>query len=410
MSAPLTPGGNDCCHKCPDPVVVNVPGPQGPAGANGTNGTNGINTFSITTQSFTIPAIGSDVGVNVDQAAWVFPGALVSCDQSFFIVDNVSGNHLVLQNPASYSDVNAAPGTGIPISSKIITAGLRGIQGPAGAASLNPISPTTTKGDLIVDNGVNNPTASDIRFGTGGAGTNGKVLHADSSQASGLRYGSIDLSGSNSSLSGALGIANGGTGQTTKAAAFNALSPLTTTGDLITYSGGSNIRLAIGTTGQVLTVVAGAPAWMSPGGELQIQTATVATYSNITTTIPQDDTIPQSSEGSQIVSVNITPTTTTSRIVITATIPITGPVAGKVTLALFNGGVNAVAAVGTVTANTIGVVNIAFEFFPGSTTPLTLSARLGEDSGGTIYINGTSGGRLFGGISKAFIRAIEYAN
>ena len=60
----------------------------------------------------------------------------------------------------------------------------------------------------------------------------------------------------------ALPILNGGTGQTTAAAAYNALSPMTTTGD-ITYeaSASTAARLAIGTAGQVLTVVSGLPAW-----------------------------------------------------------------------------------------------------------------------------------------------------
>ena len=63
-----------------------------------------------------------------------------------------------------------------------------------------------------------------------------------------------------------LPIGNVGTGQTTASAAFNALSPITTTGDLI-YGSGANTssRLAIGTSGQILTVVAGVPAWASLG-------------------------------------------------------------------------------------------------------------------------------------------------
>ena len=64
-------------------------------------------------------------------------------------------------------------------------------------------------------------------------------------------------------LSGtALPIANGGTGQTSAAAAYNALSPMTTTGDL-EYESGTNTaaRLPIGSTGNVLTVVGGVPAW-----------------------------------------------------------------------------------------------------------------------------------------------------
>jgi hypothetical protein len=66
-------------------------------------------------------------------------------------------------------------------------------------------------------------------------------------------------------VTGTLAIGNGGTGQTTALAAYNALSPMTTLGD-ITYegAGGSALRLGIGSTSQVLTVVGGIPAWATP--------------------------------------------------------------------------------------------------------------------------------------------------
>jgi hypothetical protein len=54
------------------------------------------------------------------------------------------------------------------------------------------------------------------------------------------------------SLGTALGIANGGTGQTTQTAAFDALSPTTTKGDLIANNGSDNIRVAVGSDNQVL--------------------------------------------------------------------------------------------------------------------------------------------------------------
>lgn len=62
-------------------------------------------------------------------------------------------------------------------------------------------------------------------------------------------------------LSGTLAIANGGTGQTTAAAAFNALAPTTTAGDIIYNNGTTNTRLAVGTTGQALVVSTGEPSW-----------------------------------------------------------------------------------------------------------------------------------------------------
>lgn len=49
-----------------------------------------------------------------------------------------------------------------------------------------------------------------------------------------------------------IAIANGGTGQTSKTPSFNALSPLTTKGDLVAHDGTDNVRQAVGTNGQVL--------------------------------------------------------------------------------------------------------------------------------------------------------------
>ena len=66
-----------------------------------------------------------------------------------------------------------------------------------------------------------------------------------------------------SSLSGNATISQGGTGQTTAAAAFNALSPLTTEGDLPYYHSSSNARLAIGGTNTFLTSNGTDPAWGS---------------------------------------------------------------------------------------------------------------------------------------------------
>jgi hypothetical protein len=60
-------------------------------------------------------------------------------------------------------------------------------------------------------------------------------------------------------------IADGGTGQSTATAGFDALAPTTTQGDIIYYNGTDNVRLGPGTSGQKLTTGgAGAnPAWAS---------------------------------------------------------------------------------------------------------------------------------------------------
>ncbi len=74
-----------------------------------------------------------------------------------------------------------------------------------------------------------------------------------------------------------IAIANGGTGQTTQTSAFDALSPLTTAGDILYYNGTHNVRLALGSSGQVLTVTAGEPAWGAAGS---------GTVTSITVTVP----------------------------------------------------------------------------------------------------------------------------
>jgi hypothetical protein len=82
-------------------------------------------------------------------------------------------------------------------------------------------------------------------------------------------------------LAGTLALANGGTGQTTAVAAFNALNPMTTTGDIIYEASPTTAaRLGIGTTGQVLTVASGIPSWATPSGS---NITTLGLYENSAT-------------------------------------------------------------------------------------------------------------------------------
>lgn len=62
---------------------------------------------------------------------------------------------------------------------------------------------------------------------------------------------------------GQLAISRGGTGASTALGAFNALSPLTTRGDLLTRDASNNVRLAIGAAGRVLGTDGTDPSWIN---------------------------------------------------------------------------------------------------------------------------------------------------
>lgn len=168
-------------------------------------------------------------------------------------------------------------------------------------SAFDALAPTTTKGDVIVHNGADN-----IRLPIG---ADGQRLVADSAQASGLNW-VAGTAGTVTSVSGTanrvtstggntpvldidaayvgqasittvgtlatgtwnaatIAINKGGTGQVTANAAFNALSPNTSKGDITAYDVASNVRIPVGANGTVLSAdssQAGGVAWIASGG------------------------------------------------------------------------------------------------------------------------------------------------
>lgn len=155
------------------------------------------------------------------------------------------------QTFASANDTNVTLAISSVTTTHTFTMGWTGslavARGGTGATSattaFDNLAPTTTKGDLIVHNGSDN-----IREAVG---ANDQTVIADSVQASGIKWGTLPIAG-------------GGTGQTVRAAAFDALAPASAaTGDIMYYDGASWIRLAAGTAGQKLTMSGGVPAWVT---------------------------------------------------------------------------------------------------------------------------------------------------
>lgn len=188
-SVPVTARPTDCCStSCEDVTISQVPGPAGAAGAAGTNGTDGVDAFTTTNAQFVMPAVAATVNVTVLVSEWAAVGQVVFVTGAgYFTVDAVpDATHITLRN-LGYTG-NVAPTTVVPTAQQVSPGGLIGPTGSSGASTLNGISPTTTKGDLMVDNGANSPAASVIRLAVG---TDGQVLAAVSTQPSGQQWRTV---------------------------------------------------------------------------------------------------------------------------------------------------------------------------------------------------------------------------
>jgi hypothetical protein len=68
--------------------------------------------------------------------------------------------------------------------------------------------------------------------------------------------------------------------------------PMTSTGDLITRSGGVPVRVGIGSTGQVLTVAGGLPTWAAPATNGTVTGVSVTTANGVSGTVANSTTTP----------------------------------------------------------------------------------------------------------------------
>lgn len=137
------------------------------------------------------------------------------------------------------------------------------------------------------------------------------------------------------------------------------------------------------------------------------QTGAVATG---TTQIPFDDTIPQNTEGTQFMSLAITPKSASNKLHIKVEIFLTSSLANWLIVALFQDTIaNALAATaGHNPTNTAGrIMTLEHEMVAGTTSSITFKVRAGTDGVATISFNGQSGGRIFGGVMASSITIEE---
>jgi hypothetical protein len=231
----------------------------------------GIST-SGTYPSFTITNTAPDqivalTGAGTTSISGTYPNfTITSNDQYAGTVTSVSGTGTV---------------NGISLSGTVTSSGSLTLGGALTGVDLA----TQVTGTLPIANGGSGQTTAQTALNAfAGAVTSGQYLRGNGSnvvmsaiQAADVPTLNQNTTGTASNVTGTVAIANGGTGQTTKLAAFDALSPATTKGDLIAYDGTDNVRLPIGTDTFVLTAdstQATGMKWATGGASINISNDT----------------------------------------------------------------------------------------------------------------------------------------
>lgn len=167
----------------------------------------------------------------------------------------------------------------------------------------------------------------------------------------------------------------------------------------------------------VAAVAAGTPTFHLQSGASpaitttkQIVNTITGTVATGTTTIPYIDSIPQNTNGDQYMSLSITPKSATSTLVIDVVFNGSCSAGQNMTVALFQDSTaNALAAVSEAPAlnNNLTTIFLRYEMTSGTTSSTTFKVRAGMNTSATLTFNGSSGGRIFGGVCASSITITE---
>ena len=249
----------------------------------GTTATSGSQIWTVASSAtFPTAATGSTQFHVGDPAA---PSELIA-------VTNVSSTTWTVTRGAE-STTPVAHAQGFTVASVITAGGLNGLlSGASGplAVTSGGTGGTAVTSYAVVTGGTSSSTALQT---VSGVGSGGQVL---TSQGAGAlpQWAAV---GTAASVSGTVAILNGGTGQATATAAYNALSPMTTTGDMEYESANSVASRLAGNTSSTKNFLlstgsggtATAPAWgtIATADVPVLNQNTTGTASNITDTLDQ---------------------------------------------------------------------------------------------------------------------------
>jgi len=201
-------------------------------------------------------------GAGTTSITGTYPNFTVTSNDAYTgTVTSVTGTSPVASSGGTTPAISLASGYGDtqnPYASKTANYVLAAPNGTAGVPTFRAI----VAADIPTLNQNTTGTAANITASSNSSLTTLSSLSLPGSQVSG------NISGNSANVTGTVAIANGGTGQTTKAAGYDALNPNTTLGDIAYRGASNNVSLAGNTTttkkflAQTGTgTVSAAPSW-----------------------------------------------------------------------------------------------------------------------------------------------------
>ena len=167
------------------------------------------------------------------------------------------------------------------------------------------------------------------------------------------------------------------------------------------------------TAGEVLTAASlNANFTFAASGVVQQVNTQTGALATGTTVIPFDDTIPQNTEGTEFMTLAITPTSATNNLFIQVDAICSYSIANGMTAALFQDSTaSALAAASEYQTTGTGITTISFNhtMAAGTTSATTFKIRIGGETAGTLTFNGIAGGRIMGGVYASSVTITEVA-
>ena len=152
------------------------------------------------------------------------------------------------------------------------------------------------------------------------------------------------------------------------------------------------------------------PGVKKPGDTIQKSYTTATAVSSITTIIPSDDTVPQNTEGAQVLSLTVTPLSKSNFLVIESN-AIASYSAAVCAIALFQDStVSALSANGLLFPGGTGQISVKHQMQSNASSSTTFKIRLGPGTfGGTLTFNGGNNGatRGYGGVAYSRLTVEE---